>query len=215
MRISERIDALIQEHSLLKHPFYQAWSDGKLEMDSLAGYSKEYYQLVKAVPEFMDPLIKLAPEEFKAELMTNRTEESEHIELWEKFASSIGVEKSQLLAYSGSEKTRRAVSRLAVLMGTIGVGAAAMYAFEKEIPEISRIKLEGLQEFYGINSDDATRYFKLHMESDIRHAASWRYIIDNATDSNDDLYNAAVKSVWAQNLLLDTCFEQYCRNTNL
>ena len=49
MSISERIDGLLEQHSLLKHPFYQAWSDGKLEMESLAGYSKEYYQLVKAV----------------------------------------------------------------------------------------------------------------------------------------------------------------------
>ena len=58
MSISERIDGLLEQHSLLKHPFYQAWSDGKLEMESLAGYSKEYYQLVKAVPEFMNPLIE-------------------------------------------------------------------------------------------------------------------------------------------------------------
>ena len=60
MSISERIDGLLEQHSLLKHPFYQAWSDGKLEMESLAGYSKEYYQLVKAVPEFMNPLIEMA-----------------------------------------------------------------------------------------------------------------------------------------------------------
>ena len=67
MSISERIDGLLEQHSLLKHPFYQAWSDGKLEMESLAGYSKEYYQLVKAVPEFMNPLIEMAPEGARVE----------------------------------------------------------------------------------------------------------------------------------------------------
>ena len=36
------IDQIIEERSLLKHPFYQMWSDGKLELDSLKGYSKEY-----------------------------------------------------------------------------------------------------------------------------------------------------------------------------
>ncbi len=50
----QEIDRIIEERSLLKHPFYQAWSDGKLTRESLAGYSKEYYQLVKAVPIFMD-----------------------------------------------------------------------------------------------------------------------------------------------------------------
>ena len=112
MSISERIDGLLEQHSLLKHPFYQAWSDGKLEMESLAGYSKEYYQLVKAVPEFMNPLIEMAPEGARVELEENRMEESEHIELWENFASSIGVDSAELVSYMGSEKTRRAVSRI-------------------------------------------------------------------------------------------------------
>ena len=43
----KRIDQIIEDKSLLKHPFYEMWSDGKLELDSLKGYSKEYYQLVK------------------------------------------------------------------------------------------------------------------------------------------------------------------------
>ena len=54
----QKIDQMIEEKSLLKHPFYQTWSDGKLTPEALAGYSKEYYQLVKAVPKFMEPLIK-------------------------------------------------------------------------------------------------------------------------------------------------------------
>ena len=105
MSISERIDGLLEQHSLLKHPFYQAWSDGKLEMESLAGYSKEYYQLVKAVPEFMNPLIEMAPEGARVELEENRMEESEHIELWENFASSIGVDSHDDII--DNEKQRR------------------------------------------------------------------------------------------------------------
>ena len=53
----KRIDEMIEERSLLKHPFYEMWSDGKLSLDSLKGYSKEYYQLVKSVPSFMSPII--------------------------------------------------------------------------------------------------------------------------------------------------------------
>ena len=43
MDIIKKIDAMIEERSLLKHPFYQMWSDGKLTQESLAGYSKEYF----------------------------------------------------------------------------------------------------------------------------------------------------------------------------
>ena len=38
----QKIDRIIEERSLLNHPFYQAWSDGKLTHEALAGYSKEY-----------------------------------------------------------------------------------------------------------------------------------------------------------------------------
>ena len=46
MNIVQKIDEMIEERSLLKHPFYEMWSDGKLKLESLAGYSKEYFQLV-------------------------------------------------------------------------------------------------------------------------------------------------------------------------
>ena len=50
MNLIQKIDQIIEERSLLKHPFYEMWSDGKLTQDSLAGYSKEYFQLVQVVP---------------------------------------------------------------------------------------------------------------------------------------------------------------------
>ena len=50
MTLLIRIDAEIEKRSLLKHPFYRKWSEGKLTKGNLAGYSMEYFQLVKAVP---------------------------------------------------------------------------------------------------------------------------------------------------------------------
>ena len=168
----KRIDQIIEEKSLLKHPFYEMWSDGKLELESLKGYSKEYYQLVKQVPQFMEPMVNDATSEMKEELIQNMKEEAEHIPLWEKFAGSIGVSESELQGYDGLEKTNRAVSNLGSLMNSFDNGACAMYAVEKEIPQVSKTKLEGLKEFYGIDTKDATEYFEEHMTADIRHAAS-------------------------------------------
>jgi len=71
----QEIDRIIEERSLLKHPFYQAWSDGKLTRESLAGYSKEYYQLVKAVPIFMAQLMDHVPESLHNEFNFNQQEE--------------------------------------------------------------------------------------------------------------------------------------------
>ena len=78
--VVKKIDQIIEDNSLLKHPFYQMWSDGKLEFESLVGYAKEYYQLVKEVPNFMKPIIEMTPSESKSELIGNMEEETQHIE---------------------------------------------------------------------------------------------------------------------------------------
>ena len=210
MNIIKRIDEMIEERSLLKHPFYQMWSDGKLTIDSLSGYSKEYFQLVKQVPSFMTPIIDKAPQSVLSELIENQQEESDHIEPWIRFANALGISKDELLQYEGLEKTKKAVSGLDSLMNTYDGGACAMYAFEKEIPKISQTKLDGLAEFYDITTEDATEYFKLHTEADIRHAAAWRNIIENSTTNQDELIEIADKSISAQNMLLDSCYDAYC-----
>jgi pyrroloquinoline-quinone synthase len=201
---------MIEERSLLKHPFYQMWSDGKLTQKSLAGYSKEYFQLVKAVPTFMTPIIDKAPDSVLSELLENQQEESDHIKPWINFAGELGVSEDELISYTGLSKTRQSVSDLNELMNTFDGGACAMYAFEKEIPKISQTKLDGLAEFYGMTNDNATEYFKLHTEADIRHAASWRNILEKSSTDSNNLIEIANKSISAQNLLLDSCYEEYC-----
>ncbi|MFB5615603.1 MAG: TenA family transcriptional regulator [Nitrosopumilus sp.] len=210
MNIIQKIDEMIEERSLLKHPFYQMWSDGKLTKESLAGYSKEYFQLVKAVPAFMAPIIEKAPDSVVSELVENQQEESDHIKPWIAFAGELGISEDELISYSGTAKTQKAVSDLNELMVTFDGGSSAMYAFEKEIPKISQTKLDGLAEFYGMTSDEATEYFKLHTEADIRHAASWRNILEKSSIDYHKLVEIADKSISAQNLLLDSCYEEYC-----
>ena len=62
--VVERIDVEIERQSLLMHPFYQAWSEGKLTLPQLSGYSLDYFQLVKEVPalatqnKFLDSVMK-------------------------------------------------------------------------------------------------------------------------------------------------------------
>jgi len=210
MSLIKKIDEMIEERSLLKHPFYQMWSDGKLTRESLAGYSKEYFQLVKAVPSFMTPIIEKSSDTVVSELVENQQEESDHIKPWITFAEKLGISEDELISYSGTTKTRKAVSDLNELMNTFDGGACAMYAFEKEIPKISQTKLVGLAEFYGITSNEATEYFKLHTEADIRHAASWRNILEKSSVDSNNLIEIADKSISAQNLLLDSCYEEYC-----
>ncbi len=206
----ERIDKIIEEQSLLKHKFYVMWSEGKLSLESLSGYSKEYFQLVKSVPNFVGAIMENSPSELHRKILANKTEEQEHIELWVKFAISLGISREEVENYQGLNKTRNAVSDLSNLMTTFEGGAAAMYALEQEIPVISISKIEGLRKFYGVTDDDAIEYFRLHTEADIRHAALWRKVLENSKMPDDDLIQVATNSLAAQNLLLDSCYEAYC-----
>ena len=144
MNLIQKIDQIIEERSLLKHPFYEMWSDGKLTQESLAGYSKEYFQLVKAVPEFMTPIIQQAPNSVITELSENQQEESDHIKPWIGFAGELGISEDELIPYSGLDKTNKAVSDLSELMNTFDGGSCAMYAFEKEIPSSPAKLIQGL-----------------------------------------------------------------------
>ena len=45
------LDALVEKYHLLKHPFYRAWTEGKLSKKALALYAEQYYQHVQAFPE--------------------------------------------------------------------------------------------------------------------------------------------------------------------
>jgi pyrroloquinoline-quinone synthase len=205
-----RIDQLIEKQSLLKHQFYVMWNEGTLTLESLSGYSKEYFQLVKAVPRFVNMIMENASHG-KDAIAVNQKEESEHIAPWMRFADSLGVSTRELEEYVCLEKTRQAVSNLSKLMTTFEGGTAAMYALEQEIPKISLSKIDGLRKFYNITTDDAIEYFRLHTEADVRHAALWRKILEKTPIENEEeLFNIASKSIAAQNMLLDSCYEAYC-----
>jgi len=207
----QRIDDIIEEQSLLKHKFYVMWNEGKLSVESLGGYSKEYFQLVKSVPSFVGAIMENSPNNLLGEIEANQQEEYEHIEPWTKFAGALGISKDTLEDYNGLDKTRKSISNISNLMNSFEKGAAAMYALEQEIPKISLSKIDGLRRFYGISDDDTIEYFRIHTEADIRHAALWRKILQVLPASKEEeLVQIASKSLAAQNLLLDSCYEAYC-----
>jgi pyrroloquinoline-quinone synthase len=94
---------------------------------------------------------------------------------------------------------------------SLGQGAAAMYAYEKQLPEISRSKIDGLKNFYGIDgTTEGLEYFSVHERVDIRHAALWRRILETIPhDQARSSMRAATDSLWAQNKLLDSVWEKY------
>lgn len=156
LNLPQEIEKLVSERSLLKHPFYQAWSKGKLTKEQLAGYAKEYYFAAKNVPVVMEAISKNLPRDasprVRETFAKHAEEEHEHIELWERFASALGVTEKELEKYEPTETVKGAVASI-VEAASEGFeeGIAAMYAFECDLPAISKSKIEGLVKFYGFD----------------------------------------------------------------
>ncbi|HEX9317985.1 MAG TPA: iron-containing redox enzyme family protein [Nitrososphaeraceae archaeon] len=211
-KLVKMIDKEIQKRSLLKHPFYQMWSKGELNLDHLQGYSKEYFSLVKTIPKMVGNIASLTiNSESRQAIEENRREESEHIRLWKKFVLKLGVPEEVLFTYNGATNTNKAVSRIKkITTNSFEEGICSMYAYEMELPKISRSKIDGLELFYNINDDDALEYFRTHEEVDVRHAQVWRDLIDEIPRSrHKTALNAAIESLKAQNELLDSVYDKY------
>jgi pyrroloquinoline-quinone synthase len=208
----ERIDYEIEKHSLLKHVFYQMWSEGKLTINHLQGYSKEYFQLVKVVPKFVENIFNaIADPSLKRAVGQNLKEESEHIEPWIMFSTAMGVQRNDLTSYKGENETNMAVSTLSQLTErSLEEAVAAMYAYEKELPKISRSKIDGLKKFYGVQSNEATKYLEIHEEVDLRHSEVWKSILKTIPEEKQECaLNATISSLEAQNKLLDSVHKKY------
>ena len=209
MNVVQRIDSEIESRSLLKHSFYQMWSEGKLTIDHLQGYSMEYFQLVKAIPKIVEGIAARVTD--NEDIANNAKEEAEHVEPWVRFATALGVSRYDLVDYAGTTGTNAAVARMLNLANaSLEEAVAAMYAYEMELPKISRSKIDGLKKFYGMSSDDATKYFEIHKEADLRHAQAWREILNKIPAGKQEAaFAAAVESLKAQNMLLDSVQEKY------
>lgn len=213
----KNLDAEIEKRSLLKHSFYKMWTEGKLSQEHLAGYSQEYFQLVRAVPQLVETIGGFVKEAGTKKVVSGiRGEEEEHVELWAKFAKALGISREALMAYYGTPKTRRAISRLkSVTEESFCQGAAAMYAIESEQPKISRTKLDGLTAFYGMSAvGDGTEYFREHEVADVRHAAVWRGLLQKGARADEAVSLKAVAlSLTVQNTILDSVMETYVTPT--
>jgi len=212
-----KLDQEVDKRSLLKHPFYKMWSNGELNIDHLQGYSMEYFQLVKVVPELVNNIVlKMGESKLRSTVEESQKDEESHIEPWISFATSLGVKKKDLLNHVCDENTKKAVSSLVELTKhSLDEAVCAMYAYELDLPNISKTKIEGLNKFYNLSGSDSTNYFEIHQEADIRHAAVWRDMIREIPDHKyEACVESALKSLDAQNLLLDAVYEKYVKSFN-
>ncbi len=214
------LDQRIRERSILKHPFYQAWTAGTLTGQQLARYAEAYYPHVAAFPGYLETAIEGASEpRVRIELADNLREEltcpKAHPALWLDFAAACGLDRAAVAAAPISTSTEQTVSTFQSLAAAgSGPALAALYAYESQQPEVAALKAEGLADHYGVTSAEGLAYFTVHAEADVRHREGERQALarclDNGT-SQEEVLAAADRALDAYWGLLDGI----CRETGI
>jgi len=180
-KFSKSISNAINEKSILNHPFYQKWNEGKLTLDELKNYAKQYYRFVEHFPMFVssvhsyctDQQVRTMILENLADEEGYKTGSSDHPALWLNFCKSLGLDTNEVVNNSVIvPEVQKMVDGFYRLCRSedYRLGLAALLAYEFQIPEVSRIKIEGLKKFYRINSPEALEFFSVHEQADIYHS---------------------------------------------
>ncbi len=172
----ETLDLMIDDQSVVHHPFYQALSEGELSRDDLAIFAWAYYPHVKAFPSFLELSLRhLTPiQKIREILMENLREElaipAPHTELWITFAQALGLDRSEIENAQILPEVSRSIELFSqICRRDLPSALTALYCYERQQPELADVNLQSLREFYNIHSEQALAYFSVHRELDIEH----------------------------------------------
>jgi pyrroloquinoline-quinone synthase len=184
MDLLNRIDAMIDERHLLKHPFYTKWSEGTLPMEALQEYARQYYAFESAFPRLISAIhTRTESASARQQLLDNLWDEehgeANHAELWLRFAEGIGVDRDDVKAADRNEATQALVDLYSDLTSNAPVPAAvaALYAYERQVPATSESKIAGLAKHYGVDDKRTTSFFAVHGVLDIEHSGAEREML--------------------------------------
>jgi pyrroloquinoline-quinone synthase len=178
------IDALVRRRHLLKHPFYRAWSEGRLDLGLLREYAQQYYWFESNFPRYVAATYSRLPDAAdRRELLENLVDEEgrspTHPELWLDFLRSLNGPTRADRIRPPTAATRRLLSTYEreAFAKSPARGLGVLYAYEKQFPEVAAEKSRGLQAFYGVTSREAHEFFRVHTTADVAHSASERTLL--------------------------------------
>jgi len=222
MNLHQKLDAAISDHHLLKHPFYIAWTEGKLTRNHLKHYAEQYFHHVLAFPTYISAVHYNTPhlsvrQEILENLVSEEQGEKNHPALWQNFAVALGANEAELETGEILPSTAELIStfRDVCLQSPFYAGLAALYTYESQIPEIASVKIDGLKQFYGMNEPKDYEFFTVHQIADVYHAQSTMALIESYANTEDKAAEVTAsaqtvaKALWK---FLDGIYETYCQD---
>src|SRR6476469_3645031 len=193
MTVSTAIDAKVAGRAMLGHPFYQAWTEGRLSLDTLRAYARQYFHHVEAFPQAVSAVHSACPDrEGRRMLAENLAEEEgieagkqDHATLWLMFACGLGESADAVRTQQLNGETQALIDTFRKLSHqSYAAGLGALYAYESQFPGVASAKIEGLIDRYGIADEETLRFFRVHESADVEHSAVCRTLLDRLPEAD-------------------------------
>ena len=190
LSVSAAIDAKVAERAMLGHPFYQAWTEGRLPLDTLRAYARQYFHHVEAFPRAVSAVHSACPDRDGRRMLAENLAEEEGIELgkqdhatlWLMFACGLGEDEDSVRAQQLNSETTELIETFQRLSRrSYASGLGALYAYESQFPGVATAKIEGLIDRYGIEDEPTLRFFRVHATADVEHSSVCRELLDRLT----------------------------------
>lgn len=209
MDVLAEIDRRIRDRHLLTHPFYTKWVAGTLPVDAIRDYARQYYAFESTFPRYLSSIHSRCDRlDVRQALLENLWDEEfgteNHAELWLRFAEGVGVSREDVRGADHAVPTRALVDTYRHASGSVVAGVAAIHAYEHQVPEVARAKIDGLRSHYGIDGKDALRFWVVHEALDQDHAGAERKILaELAEDAPEEALEATDRALEAWWRFLD------------
>ncbi len=183
MSLLTEIQKIIEQRNMLQHPFYRDWRQGVLSKAQLQNYAAQYMPFVEAFPRFVSATHSQCESQQARKLLLENLMDEEgerhsppHPELWRDFAEGIGTDLLSAPDYGEkAEKLKETFMELS--RSSFEEGLCALYAYEYQIPEIAKAKIEGLAQHYGITDEKTLHFFSVHEKADVYHSQACAQLI--------------------------------------
>ena len=184
---SSLIDSKVTQRAMLSHPFYQAWTEGRLPLDTLRAYARQYFHHVEAFPRAVSAVHSACPDRDGRRMLAENLAEEEGIEtgkqdhasLWLMFACGLGESEDAVRSQGLNPETQALIDTFRRLSRhSYASGLGALYAYESQFPGVASAKIEGLIDRYGISDEETLRFFRVHESADVEHSSVCRALLD-------------------------------------
>jgi pyrroloquinoline-quinone synthase len=190
--VSAAIDAKVAERAMLSHPFYQAWTEGRLPLETLRAYARQYFHHVEAFPRAVSAVHSACPDRDGRRMLAENLAEEEGIEagkqdhatLWMMFACGLGENADAVRTQSLNPETQDLIDTFRRLSRTsYAAGLGALYAYESQFPGVASAKIDGLVERYDVKDEETLRFFEVHKSADVEHSNVCRALLDRLPEA--------------------------------